>query len=135
MYNSWGGFTNLLLRRFKYKVFKNLGQLNYLSTLQFVDGVIGNSSSGLAEAPTFNIGTINIGNRQKGRLKGKSIIDCEPTKESIQKAIGTLYSNDFQNILPTVENPYGKGNASEKIMKVLQDSALPKDLKKEFYNL
>ena len=61
--------------------FTSMGQLNYLSTMQFVDGVIGNSSSGLLEAPSFQIGTINIGDRQKGRLKAKSIIDCEPTKK------------------------------------------------------
>ena len=63
--------------------FTSMGQLNYISTLQYVDAVIGNSSSGLTEAPTFNIGTINIGDRQKGRLKADSVIDCLPKKESI----------------------------------------------------
>ena len=82
-----------------------MGQLNYLSTLQFVDGVIGNSSSGLLEAPTFKMGTINIGDRQKGRLKAKSIIDCEPTIGSINKAIKTVYSKNFKNILSSVKNP------------------------------
>jgi GDP/UDP-N,N'-diacetylbacillosamine 2-epimerase (hydrolysing) len=61
--------------------FTSLGQLRYLSALQFVDAVLGNSSSGLAEAPSFKIGTINIGDRQKGRIKAKSVIDCEPNKE------------------------------------------------------
>tara|TARA_B100000315_G_scaffold260430_1_gene321745 strand:+ start:7310 stop:8470 length:1161 start_codon:yes stop_codon:yes gene_type:complete len=115
--------------------FTSMGHLNYLSTLQFVDGTVGNSSSGLAEAPTFKIGTINIGDRQKGRLKAKSVIDCKPTKESIKQAIETLYSKDFQNVLPFVGDPYGEGNATEKIMEVLQDTKLPEDLKKEFYNL
>ena len=64
--------------------FTSLGHLNYLSTLQFVDGMVGNSSSGLAEAPTLKVGTVNIGHRQKGRLKAKSVIDCKPTKTSIQ---------------------------------------------------
>ena len=103
--------------------------------MQFVDGVVGNSSSGLAEAPTFKIGTINIGDRQKGRLKAKSVIDCETTKESINKAVETLYSKDFQNILPAVENPYGKGNAAEQIMKVLREVTIPEEPKKEFYDL
>ena len=102
------------------KFFTSMGQLNYLSSLQFVDGIVGNSSSGLLEAPTFRVGTINIGDRQKGRLKAKSIIDCEPNKASIKQAIENLYSKDFQNILPTVENPYGKGNATEKIMNIQQ---------------
>jgi len=115
--------------------FNSMGHLNYWSALQFVDGVIGNSSSGLAEAPTFKIGTVNIGDRQKGRLKAKSIIDCEPTKASIKKAIKTLYSEDFQNILPTIKNPYSKINGTEKIIKILRDVILPKELKKEFHNI
>jgi GDP/UDP-N,N'-diacetylbacillosamine 2-epimerase (hydrolysing) len=115
--------------------FTSMGHLNYLSTLQFVDGVIGNSSSGLAEAPTFKIGTINIGDRQKGRLKAKSVIDCEPTKESIQNAVVALYSENFQKMLPFVNNPYGDGNATEKIMDILKNKPIPKDLKKVFYDL
>ena len=115
--------------------FTSMGHLNYLSTMQFVDGVVGNSSSGLAEAPTFKIGTINIGDRQKGRLKAISIIDCKPITQSIKDAIGTLYSEDFQKILPSVVNPYGEGNATEKIMAVLKNEPIPKELKKEFYDL
>ena len=115
--------------------FTSMGHIKYLSTLQFVDGVIGNSSSGLSEAPTFKIGTINIGDRQKGRLKAKSVIDCNPTKESIKKAIETLYSEDFQMILPSVENPYGKGNAIETIMNVLIKVGIPSEPKKEYYDL
>ena len=115
--------------------FTSMGHLNYLSTLQFVDGVVGNSSSGLAEVPTFKIGTVNIGDRQKGRLKSKSVIDCEPTEKSIKKAIEILYSRDFQNILPSVVNPYGEGNATEKIIEVLKNKNIPKELKKGFYDL
>ena len=115
--------------------FISMGHLNYLSTLQYVDGVVGNSSSGLAEAPTFKIGTVNIGDRQKGRLKAKSVIDCEPTKASIKNAIGMLYSKDFQNILPTVDSPYGEGDATEKIMKVLKSANIPKEPKKVFFNI
>ena len=117
------------------KAFPSMGRLKYLSALQFVDGVIGNSSSGLAEAPTFKIGTINIGDRQKGRLKAESVIDCEPTKESIKRAIATLFSENFQKMLPLVKNPYGEGNATEKILEVLRDAKLPEELKKEFYDL
>jgi len=115
--------------------FTSMGQLNYLSTLQFVEGVVGNSSSGLAEAPTFKIGTINIGDRQQGRLKADSVIDCEPTKKSIKHAIDILYSKEFQNKLLSVKNPYDKGDATGNIMNVLENESTPQELKKEFYDL
>ena len=116
-------------------VFPSLGQLNYLSTLQYVDGLVGNSSSGLAEAPTFKIGAINIGDRQKGRLKAKSIIDCKSKKKSITEAIGRLYSKEFQDELKTVQNPYGDGNATDKILDILTKQPVPKELKKEFIDI
>ena len=115
--------------------FTSMGSLNYLSTLQYVDGVVGNSSSGLAEAPTFKIGTINIGDRQKGRLKAESIIDCEPTKKSIKLAIDKLYGRKFQKDLPSVQNLYGDGDAIEKIMSILSNKPIPEDMKKDFYDL
>ena len=70
--------------------FASLGQLRYLSSMCYVDAIIGNSSSGIIEAPSFKIGTINIGDRQKGRIKANSIIDCLPNKESIKNAIEYL---------------------------------------------
>ncbi len=115
--------------------FVSLGQLRYLSAMQFVDGVVGNSSSGLAEAPTFKIGTINIGDRQRGRLKADSVIDCEPTKNSILTAIRQLYSNDFQNKLNHVKNPYGEGGTTEKILKIIREIDLTNILKKSFNDL
>ena len=115
--------------------FVSMGRVNYLSSLQFVDGVIGNSSSGLTEAPTFNIGTINIGDRQKGRLRSDSVIDVNPDKESIKDAINKLYSDDFQEKLKLVKNPYGEGQASKKILEVLKNESLPKELKKDFFDL
>ena len=115
--------------------FTSMGCLNYLSTLQYVDGVIGNSSSGLIEAPSLRIGTVNIGDRQKGRLKASSVIDCDPTKGSIEQAIVKLYSESFQDHLPAVVNPYGKGGASGKILDALEQTTLPKTLKKTFHNI
>tara|TARA_Y100000748_G_scaffold302931_1_gene306628 strand:+ start:687 stop:1847 length:1161 start_codon:yes stop_codon:yes gene_type:complete len=115
--------------------FTSMGSLNYLSTLQYVDGVIGNSSSGLTEAPTFKIGTINIGDRQKGRLKAESIIDCEPIKKSIKLAIEKLYGRKFQKNLHSVRNPYGDGNAIEKIINLLSNNPIPEEMKKDFYDL
>lgn len=115
--------------------FISLGQLRYLSALQFVDGVVGNSSSGLAEAPTFKIGTINIGDRQKGRAKAASVINCNPTKESILIAATKLYSEEFQSKLKNVTNPYGKGGAAKKIKEVIKGKDLSGILKKKFYNI
>ena len=117
------------------KAFTSLGQTRYLSCLNHVDGVIGNSSSGLAEAPTFKIGTINIGDRQRGRMKARSVIDCEPNEPAISSAIKKLYSSDFQNKLTTVKNPYGCGGASESIVNILNEVSLDGLLKKRFYNL
>jgi GDP/UDP-N,N'-diacetylbacillosamine 2-epimerase (hydrolysing) len=115
--------------------FTSMGHLKYLSTLQYVDGVVGNSSSGLTEVPSFKIGTINIGFRQEGRMKAESVIDCNPDQESIKKAIGILYNREFRGRLKTVKNPYGRGKATDKIMKILKSTKIPKQLKKEFYDL
>lgn len=116
-------------------VFQSLGQLRYFSCLAQVDGVVGNSSSGLLEAPAFNIGTINIGDRQKGRLKAKSVIDCNPTKREILEALDRMYCPEFQKQLLAIENPYGNGGASEAITKVLAEYQLENILKKQFYDL
>jgi len=115
--------------------FTSLGQLRYLSALQYIDAMVGNSSSGLAEAPSFQIGTINIGDRQKGRIKADSVIDCEPKKESIKQAFGKLYIKEFQEKLKTVQNPYGEGCASQKIIEEIKKTDLTTILKKSFYNL
>jgi len=115
--------------------FTSLGQLRYLSALQFVDAVVGNSSSGLAEAPSFKIGTINIGDRQKGRLKAKSVIDCEPTQKHILQAFDILFSSSFQQDLKNVQNPYGDGMASKKIINIIKDVNLSNLMKKSFYDL
>jgi len=116
-------------------VFNSMGQLTYLSALQYMDGMVGNSSSGLTEAPTFKIGTVNIGDRQKGRLRAESVIDCEPTEDSIREALKKLYSEEFRDTLKTVENPYGDGGATARILDVLEKAPLPKLPQKRFYNL
>lgn len=115
--------------------FTSLGQLRYLSALQYVDAMVGNSSSGLAEAPSFNIGTINIGDRQKGRIKADSVIDCKPDKKEIEEAFNRLYSNGFQDSLKFVKNPYGNGCASKEIIKVLKSVDLDNILKKSFFDM
>ena len=117
------------------KVFTSLGQLRYLSCIKHVDGVVGNSSSGLTEVPTFRKGTINIVDRQRGRLKAQSVIDCDPKEKSISSAIQKLYSTEFQKKLTIVKNPYGTGGASESILNILKNISLNGILKKKFYNL
>lgn len=116
-------------------MYTSLGQLRYLSCMAQIDGVIGNSSSGLAEAPSFNIGTVNIGDRQKGRLKVESVIDCEPNKLDILEAIEKIYSPAFKNTIKDVKSPYGNGGASKTIVKILAGHSLDNLLKKSFYNL
>lgn len=115
-------------------LFKSLGQLRYLSCLQFIDAVIGNSSSGLTEVPTFKKGTINIGDRQRGRLEAASVINCQPNKAEIKDALNKLYSSNFQAQLSMVVNPYGEGGSSEAILKAVKTIPLDGLLKKRFYD-
>lgn len=117
------------------RAYSSLGQLRYLSCMQYVDAVVGNSSSGLAEAPSMGIGTIDIGDRQRGRLRASSVIHCEPTAEQITHALATLYSPEFQASLAQVVNPYGTGGASQRIVEVLATQPLESLVKKKFHDL
>jgi GDP/UDP-N,N'-diacetylbacillosamine 2-epimerase (hydrolysing) len=119
----------------KYVAFTSLGQLKYLSALKYVDVIVGNSSSGLLEAPSFKIGTINIGDRQKGRIKAKSVIDCLPNSTSLKKALKKIYSKKFQEQLKKVKNPYGNKSASKQIINIIKKTKLNNILKKKFYDL
>lgn len=119
----------------KSTAFTSLGQLRYLSALQYVDAVVGNSSSGLIEAPSFNIATINIGDRQKGRIQASSVVDCKPTCEDITKAFETVYSDAFKTTLIEVNNPYGNGGASKQIVDVLLNLSLDGIMKKSFFDI
>jgi GDP/UDP-N,N'-diacetylbacillosamine 2-epimerase (hydrolysing) len=117
------------------KAFISLGQLRYLSCLRYVDAVVGNSSSGLLEVPSFQKGTINIGDRQRGRMRSESVIDCEPNSNSIKNALKKLYSQNFQKKLISSTNPYDYGSSSALIIKVLEEVSLDGVLKKKFYDL
>ena len=117
------------------KAFTSLGQLRYLSCIKHVDAIVGNSSSGLTEVPSFKKATINIGDRQRGRIKADSVIDCEPLEKSILEAVRKLYSQEFKKNLKSVINPYGTGGASDAIVKVLENISFDHILKKRFYNL
>jgi GDP/UDP-N,N'-diacetylbacillosamine 2-epimerase (hydrolysing) len=116
--------------------FTSLGMRRYLSTLKYCSMVIGNSSSGLLEAPSFGIPTINIGDRQKGRMQSDSVINCEPTKDNILKAINLALSEDFVQRAKKTVNPYGNGETSNKVVEVIKEYLLNDiiDCKKKFYD-
>lgn len=116
-------------------LFESLGQLRYLSCVAQVDGVVGNSSSGLTEVPSFKKGTINIGDRQTGRELASSVINCEPNRLAINEALEKLYSSNFQETLLETINPYGEGGASREIVRILKETPLQGITKKAFYDL
>ena len=113
-------------------VFKSLGSTNYLSCLKSVDVILGNSSSGLLEAPTLKVPTINIGDRQKGRLRSQSIIDCQPKQKKIIYYLKKILENKEKF---EFKNPYGKSGSSKKIIKILENLNYNNLLKKFFYNI
>ncbi|MGD9787020.1 MAG: UDP-N-acetylglucosamine 2-epimerase [Sulfuricellaceae bacterium] len=113
----------------------SLGLQRYLSCLAIVDGVVGNSSSGLLEAPSFKIGTVNIGSRQKGRIRAASVIDCPPQREAITRAIGRLYEPDFREVLNKVRNPLGEGGSASRIADILADYPLHELAHKAFCDM
>lgn len=115
--------------------FTSLGQIRYLSALQYIDAVVGNSSSGLIEAPSFKIATINIGDRQKGRLRAKSVIDCQPKKVEIINAIDKVNNKNFELLLQDSTNPYERNDVSTNIIKVLKKTKNKELNKKQFYDL
>lgn len=117
------------------KAFVELGHLNYLSLLNIVDITIGNSSSGIIEAPYFKIPTVNIGDRQRGRIKPSSVIDCEPTEHSIVSGINRGLSPQFQKEIQSMILPYGDGNIAEKIVQVFKETDLTEVIKKRFYDI
>ena len=121
----------------KGRVFISLGQLRYLSLLKNAVLMVGNSSSGLVEAPSVELPVVNIGDRQRGRVRGKNVIDVpECKKEPIINSIYKALSPDFRNSLKGMKNPYGEGNASEKIVKILKTISLGEGLiKKTFYEI
>lgn len=114
--------------------FQSLGQTRFLSSLKHIDLIVGNSSSGILEAPSFNIPTINIGDRQKGRVMAKSVINTPPTLSDIQKSIAIGLSDEFRSNINGQKQVYGNGTASKQIIKVLSHTKI-NNLKKSFYDI
>lgn len=118
-------------------VFKSLGFLRYLSAVKYSEVVIGNSSSGLLEAPSLKIPTVNIGDRQKGRIKADTVIDCADDEKSICDAIKKALSKEFKAVCRVAQNPYEGVDTSKKIAQLTYDNVLNRNvnLKKRFYDL
>ena len=117
--------------------FASLGIRRYVNLLRFSEGMIGNSSSGIIEAPAIGIPTVNIGNRQKGRLQAASILNCVPEKNEIIQAVRKSQTKEFKEQARNTENPYGDGNVSEKIVQTITEY-LYEDricLEKKFYDV
>lgn len=119
----------------KSKGFASLGHLRYLSALKQVDAVVGNSSSGLLEAPSFQVPTINIGDRQKGRIRGSTVIDCGTDKASIAAALAESALPAFRKRISSAANPYGDGKTTGRILKVIKTHDLAGLLRKGFHDL
>ena len=118
-------------------VFTSLGVRRYLSLMRYAEFVLGNSSSGIAEAPAFHVPTVNIGDRQRGRLQSVSIINCSSKAEDIVNAIKYAMSSEHKAVCKKVISPYGDGTAAKQIAAKVKDIILGGeiDLKKKFYDL
>ena len=135
--------NKVISKRIKYFVQQNtnscvmtsMGQRNYLSAMKYVDGVVGNSSSGIIEAPSLKKGTVNVGKRQKGRVQAKSIINVNFDRKNITNAIEKLLSKSFQDSLTSLVNPYGDGGASRKILKTIKSFDYTKLKEKKFNDI
>jgi UDP-hydrolysing UDP-N-acetyl-D-glucosamine 2-epimerase len=128
-----GGFV---ARHGNARLVKSLGTADYFGMMAISAAMIGNSSSGIVEAPSFRLPAVNIGDRQRGRLRAANVIDCGPESGAIVAAIGRALSADFRASLEDLANPYGDGHAAERIVRVLRAAPLDGDLvKKSFYDL
>ena len=122
--------------RGKAAYFASLGAIKYLSVMKYSDMVLGNSSSGIVEAPSFGIPTVNIGDRQKGRVQPGSVINCGPRAVDIRRAIWKARSPDFRKKCSKIINPYGDGNSAAKAVKRIKEYfACPRVMRKSFYDI
>jgi len=111
----------------------SLGQKRYLSTVKNAAVVIGNSSSGIIEVPSFNVPTVNVGVRQQGRLAAKSVLNCDPNKQSIMESIKSVIKREYKTSNEHIQNPYGAGNASGQVIAMLKNMQF--EPSKSFYDL
>ncbi|MBZ0220859.1 MAG: UDP-N-acetylglucosamine 2-epimerase [Candidatus Methylomirabilis sp.] len=117
------------------RCFHSLGRVAYLSLLKSASVMLGNSSSGIIEAPSFGLPVVNVGGRQGGRIRAANVIDAAPESTEILKALKEAFSPDFRETLAGLENPYGNGDASGKIIEAIKEARIEKILKKRFREL
>jgi len=116
-------------------VFTSLGKIRYLSALQYVTAVVGNSSSGIIEVPSFGIPTLNIGDRQKGRIAASSVVHCDTTTNDIKLGVELVLSKEMQLLAKNVVNPYQKEDTVVHILEVIKNYPLQDIIQKSFYDL
>lgn len=139
--DTGGSEINLMIEQFVAEnressvAFMSLGHKRYLSMMKYSSGLVGNSSSGLIEAAVLKKGAVNIGIRQKGRVRGENVIDCGNSADEIKEAVTMLFSAGFKKCLETAGSPYGDGHSAEKIVKVLKETDLKGIQIKRFYDL
>jgi UDP-N-acetylglucosamine 2-epimerase (non-hydrolysing)/GDP/UDP-N,N'-diacetylbacillosamine 2-epimerase (hydrolysing) len=117
------------------RLFASLGQRRYLSLMRCCDAMVGNTSSGLTEAPSFGIPVVNVGDRQKGRLRAASVVDCPEERPAVEAAIRRALTPEFREVARKASNPYGGGGASARIKDLLKGFPLEGILGKTFYDL
>lgn len=137
-----GRIINQMIDEYVYKNkdrcegYNSLGRVKYLSALQFCDAVVGNSSSGIIEVPTFGIPTVNIGSRQKGRVRAASVIDCGNEEEQIEEALMKALSPEFRKSIASMKNPYEGMKTSDTIIEIIEEAVRNRiELQKQFFNL
>jgi GDP/UDP-N,N'-diacetylbacillosamine 2-epimerase (hydrolysing) len=115
--------------------FTSLGQLRYISALHYVTAVVGNSSSGIIETPTFKVPTVNIGDREKGRILADNVLTCRQSVEAIRSTIEKVLTDEFKDSIKDMINPYDKNETAKNISKTLSEYLLPSTTKKEFHDI
>ncbi len=113
----------------------SLGKKRYYSALKYCAAVIGNSSSGIYEAPSFHVPTLNIGDRQKGRIRGESVVDVDATQEGIAKGLEKVLSKEYREYVKTTQSPFEKPGTLENMFEVIAHYPLDNIIEKKFYNL
>src|SRR5690606_37329141 len=113
--------------------YNSLGSLRFLSLVKICDAIVGNSSSGIIEAPSLHTATINIGGRQKGRAQADSILNCEVDENSISTCFNKVKEDSFRQLVKNVDNSYGAGGTSNRIMKLISNLDFKQLTKKTLY--
>lgn len=140
--DAGGRRINLMLEEYavhrdNVQIYDSLGMIKYLTAVKYSEMVIGNSSSGILEVPSFKIPTVNIGDRQKGRIRAESVIDCNEDTESIVKAIKKARTPEFRKKCSQVKNPYEGVRTSDTIVEIIKEKLFDKkvEIKKKFYDI